>query len=66
MKEDRENMLKAKTALEITDAVGIGSQMNKLDVALEELTDLKGNGRIASTKILMFSTNVLLPEPKFC
>lgn len=42
LREDRENMLKAKVALEMPDAIGMSTQMNKLDVALEELNDLKG------------------------
>lgn len=40
-KEDRENMVRAKNALDITDAMRIGSQFSKLDVAIEELSDLR-------------------------
>lgn len=42
VKEDRENMIKAKGALEMTEPVLTNAHATKLDVAVEELTDLKG------------------------
>ncbi|TKR93274.1 hypothetical protein L596_007763 [Steinernema carpocapsae] len=41
LKEDRENMIKAKSALDITDTTEVGPNVNKLNVAVEELEDLK-------------------------
>lgn len=42
LKDDRANMVRAKTALDISDTVGLTEYITKLDVAMEELTDLKG------------------------
>uniref|UniRef100_A0AC34GH17 Dynein heavy chain linker domain-containing protein n=1 Tax=Panagrolaimus sp. ES5 TaxID=591445 RepID=A0AC34GH17_9BILA len=42
LREDRENMIKAKNALEISDATKLNIHMDKLNVAMEELNDLKG------------------------
>ncbi|VDN25921.1 unnamed protein product [Gongylonema pulchrum] len=42
VKEDRENMTKAKGALDITEPLTATGQAIKLDVAVEELSDLKG------------------------
>ncbi|KAI6221986.1 Dynein heavy chain, cytoplasmic [Aphelenchoides besseyi] len=42
VREDRENMVRAKNALDMTDSLRVGNQISKLDVALEELTDLRG------------------------
>ncbi|VDK17416.1 unnamed protein product [Anisakis simplex] len=42
VKEDRENMVKAKGALEMNEPIVAGSHAAKLDVAVEELSDLKG------------------------
>jgi dynein heavy chain 1 len=42
IREDRENMVRAKNALDMTDALRVGTQVSKLDVAMEELTDLRG------------------------
>uniref|UniRef100_A0A1I7Y6V7 Dynein heavy chain, cytoplasmic n=1 Tax=Steinernema glaseri TaxID=37863 RepID=A0A1I7Y6V7_9BILA len=41
LKEDRENMIKAKGALDITETVEVSQNVNKLHVAVEELEDLK-------------------------
>lgn len=43
LKDDRENMVRAKNALDITDTVVLTEYMTKLDVAVEELNDLKGS-----------------------
>lgn len=43
LKDDRQNMVRAKNALDITDTVVLTEYMTKLDVAVEELNDLKGN-----------------------
>lgn len=42
VKEDRENMMKAKGALEMAEPILTTSHAAKLDVAVEELSDLKG------------------------
>lgn len=42
VREDRENMVRAKQALDITDSLRGGTQISKLDVAIEELADLRG------------------------
>ncbi|VDN07087.1 unnamed protein product [Thelazia callipaeda] len=42
VKEDRENMVKAKGALEMTEPLLTTTHGTKLDVAIEELSDLKG------------------------
>lgn len=42
LREDRENMIRAKNALEISDSAKMNVHMDKLDVAMEELNDLKG------------------------
>lgn len=42
VKEDRENMVKAKGALEISEPIITNTHATRLDVAVEELTDLKG------------------------
>ncbi|CAD5206375.1 unnamed protein product [Bursaphelenchus okinawaensis] len=41
VREDRENMVRAKNALDITDNLRIGNQVSKLDIAIEELNDLR-------------------------
>ncbi|KAK0424238.1 hypothetical protein QR680_008567 [Steinernema hermaphroditum] len=41
LKEDRENMIKAKNALDITETIEVSQNVNKLNVAVEELEDLK-------------------------
>lgn len=43
VREDRENMVRAKNALDMTDTLRVGTQSTKLDVAMEELADLRGN-----------------------
>uniref|UniRef100_A0A915BJF8 Dynein heavy chain, cytoplasmic n=6 Tax=Parascaris univalens TaxID=6257 RepID=A0A915BJF8_PARUN len=42
VREDRENMVKAKGALEMAEPIITGTHAAKLDVAVEELSDLKG------------------------
>ncbi|MCP9259197.1 Dynein heavy chain, cytoplasmic [Dirofilaria immitis] len=42
VKEDRANMVKAKGALEMAEPVFTASHAAKLDIAVEELSDLKG------------------------
>lgn len=42
VKEDRANMVKAKGALEMAEPVFIANHAAKLDIAVEELSDLKG------------------------
>jgi dynein heavy chain 1 len=42
LKEDRENIIKAKDALELADTAQPSIYAEKLNVALEELSDLKG------------------------
>ena len=42
VREDRENMIKAKGALEMAEPLASGAHSAKLDVAIEELSDLKG------------------------
>lgn len=42
IREDRENMVRAKNALDMTDTLRVGTQVSKLDVAMEELADLRG------------------------
>lgn len=44
VREDRENMVKAKNALDITDGLRIANQASKLDIAIEELNDLRSKG----------------------
>uniref|UniRef100_A0A914R7N4 Dynein heavy chain linker domain-containing protein n=1 Tax=Parascaris equorum TaxID=6256 RepID=A0A914R7N4_PAREQ len=45
VREDRENMVKAKGALEMAEPIITGTHAAKLDVAVEELSDLK-DGRL--------------------
>ena len=42
VKEDRENMIKAKGALEMAEPLASSAHSAKLEVAIEELSDLKG------------------------
>lgn len=43
VREDRENMVRAKNALDMADALRVGgTQVSRLDVAMEELVDLRG------------------------
>lgn len=42
VKEDRANMVKAKGALEIVEPIFTANHAAKLDTAVEELSDLKG------------------------
>lgn len=42
VKEDRANMVKAKGALEMAEPVFTATHAAKLDIAVEELSDLKG------------------------
>ena len=45
LKEDRDNIVKSKDALELADTAQPSVHAEKLNVALEELQDLKGECR---------------------
>jgi hypothetical protein len=59
MKEDRENLNSAKTALELADGVQTTPLDDKLDVAIEEMTDLHGS-------VLMFDVILLFVRRVEC
>lgn len=44
LKEDLDNVVKAKNALEISDSIGLASRqsVNRISIAIEELNDLSG------------------------
>lgn len=43
VRDDRENMVRAKNALDMTDTLRVGTQVSKLDVAMKELADLRSS-----------------------
>lgn len=66
VEEDRANMVKAKGALEMAEPIFTASHASKLNIAMEELLDLKGERNfILFCNFFKRSTGQILSNPVF-